>query len=174
MTSHDTETPGTDELALDGPRLLAVKATGQHAAQIQACFEGAPDYFARTEGKPPGADAAIHLLADAEVDEHRKVFALVPRAGGPAVGVLDLYLDYPEPRTAQIGLLLFREACQGLGYGKETTAALEAALARAGYRGLQLSVVDENADAKAFWERLGFAIVGRLDRGVTVYEKILG
>lgn len=173
MTADEVEIPELDELMLDGPRLRAVKATGQHAAQIQACFEGAPDYFARTEGGPPGADAAIHLLADAEVDERRKVFALVPLAGGPAVGVLDLYLDYPEPRTAQIGLLLFREACQGIGYGKETNAAVEAALTRAGYRALRLSVVDENTDAKMFWERLGFAIVGRLDRGVTVYEKIL-
>ncbi len=173
MTADEVEIPDVDALRLDGPRLRAVPASGQHAAQIQACFEGAPDYFARTEGRPPGADAAVQLLADAEVDDRRKVFALVPRAGGPAVGVLDLLLDYPEPRTAQIGLLLFREACQGLGYGKETTAAVEAALARAGYRALRLSVVDENTDAKIFWERLGFAIVGRLDRGVTVYEKNL-
>jgi len=173
MTSEQVETPDVDGLALDGPRLKAIPATGKHAAQIQACFEGAPDYFARTEGKPPGPDAAIQMLADAEVDDRRKVFVLVPRVGGPAVGVLDLHLDYPEPGTAQIGLLLFREACQGLGYGKETTAATEAALSRAGYRALRLSVVDENTEAKIFWERLGFAIVGRLDRGVTIYEKVL-
>jgi ribosomal protein S18 acetylase RimI-like enzyme len=171
MTSEEVE--DVEELTLDGPRLRAEKATGRHAAQIQACFEGAPDYFARTEGKLPGPDAAVQLLADAEIDDHRRVFALVPRVGGPAVGVLDLHLDYPEPATAQIGLLLFREACQGLGYGKETTAAVEAALARAGYRALRLSVVDENTEAKLFWERLGFSIVGRLDRGVTVYEKML-
>ncbi len=173
MTSDELETPEVEDLQLDGPRLRAVRATGRHAAQIQACFEGAPDYFARTEGKPPGADAAIHLLADAEIDDHRRVYALVPRVGGLAVGVLDLYLDYPEPGTSQIGLLLFREACQGLGYGKETTAAVEAALSRAGYRALRLSVVDENVEAKMFWERLGFAVVGRLDRGVTVYEKVI-
>ena len=172
MMSQEAETD-VAELSLDGPRLRALKATGKHAAQIQACFEGAPDYFARTEGKLPGPDAAVHLLADAEIDDHRKVYVLVPRVGGPAVGVLDLLLDYPEPATAQIGLLLFREACQGLGYGKETTAAVEAALARAGYRALRLSVVDENVDAKAFWARLGFAVVGHLDRGVTVYEKPL-
>jgi ribosomal protein S18 acetylase RimI-like enzyme len=173
MTSEEVETPDVEELALDGPRLHAVRATGRYAAQIQACFFGAPDYFARTEGKLPGADAAVHLLADAEIDDHRRVFVLVPRLGGPAVGVLDLYLDYPEPGTAQIGLLLFRESCQGLGYGKETTAAVEAALSRAGYRALRLSVVDENTEAKQFWERCGFSIVGRLDRGVTVYEKAL-
>jgi ribosomal protein S18 acetylase RimI-like enzyme len=173
MSSEQVEMPDVDGLVVDGPRLKAVSASGRHAAQIQACFEGAPDYFARTEGRPPGRDAAIQLLADAEIDDHRKVYVLVPHVGGPAVGVLDLHLDYPEPRTAQIGLLLFREACQGLGYGKETTAAVEAALTRAGYRALRLSVVDENVEAKSFWERLGFAVVGRLDRGVTVYEKIL-
>jgi RimJ/RimL family protein N-acetyltransferase len=162
-----------DDLALNGPRLHAVRATDTHAAQIQACFEGALDYFARTEGRPPGPDAAIQLLADAEVDDRRRVYLLVPRAGGPGVGVLDLHLDYPEPRAAQIGLLLLREACQGLGYGTETTAAAEAALSRAGYHTLRLSVVDENVAAKVFWERLGFAVVGRLDRGVTVYEKVL-
>jgi len=162
------------ELTFDGPRLVARQATPAHAEAIQACFEGAPDYFSRTEGRPPGPDAAAHLLADAEADPGRRVFVLVPRAGGPALGVLDLHLDYPEPGAAHIGLLLFREACQGLGYGKETTAAVEAALARSGYRVLRLSVVDENEDAKDFWQRIGFAEVGRLDRGVTVYEKVIG
>ncbi len=161
------------ELALDGPRLLAIPATGTHAAQIQSCFDGAPDYFARGGGGPPGPGAAIQLLADAEVDSQRRVYVLVPRAGGPAVGLLDLMLDYPEPEVAQIVLLLFREACQGLGYGRETNAAVEAALSARGYRALRLSVVDENAEARAFWERQGFAVVGRLDRGVTVYEKAI-
>lgn len=163
------------ELApLEGPRLRAVPASRENVRQIQACFEGAPDYFARTEGGPPGPDAAERLLADAEGDELRKVYALVPVVGGPAVGVLDLYLHHPDPRVAHIALLLFREACQGLGYGKESTAALEQVLARAGYDTLRLSVGDENPEAKAFWERIGFAQVGRLDRGVSVYEKRIG
>jgi RimJ/RimL family protein N-acetyltransferase len=162
------------ELSFDGPRLVAHQATQAHVEAIQACFDGAPDYFVRTEGRPPGPDAAAHLLADTEADPGRRVYVLVPRGGGPAVGVLDLHLDYPEPGTAHIGLLLFREACQGLGYGQETTAAVEATLARSGYRALRLSVVDENVEAKVFWERIGFAEVGRLDRGVTVYEKVLG
>ena len=75
MDSHPG--PG-DDLSLDGPRLRAVPASGAHAAAIQSCFEGAPDYFVRTEGSLPGPDAAIHLLADAEVDPQRRVYALVP------------------------------------------------------------------------------------------------
>jgi ribosomal protein S18 acetylase RimI-like enzyme len=171
--------PTPDDLAaelppIEGPRVRALLAGPGATSQIQACFEGAPDYFARTEGGPPGADAAARLLADAEGDDLRRVYALVPVVGGPAVGVLDLYLHHPEPFVAHVGLLLFRESCQGLGYGKETTAALEDVLVRAGYRTLRLSVGDENPEARAFWQRIGFAEVGRLDRGVTVFEKLLG
>lgn len=50
---------GPPELpSLDGPRLRAVPAERAHVAEIQSCFAGAPDYFARTEGGPPGPDAA--------------------------------------------------------------------------------------------------------------------
>jgi ribosomal protein S18 acetylase RimI-like enzyme len=164
---------GTELPPIVGPRLRAVPATAELVPQIQACFEGAPDYFARTEGGPPGADAAARLVADAEGDDLRRVFALVPVTGGPAVGVLDVYLHHPEPGVAHVALLLFRESCQGLGYGKETTAALEDALVRCGYRTLRLSVGDENPEARAFWERIGFAEVGRLDRGVSVFERKL-
>jgi ribosomal protein S18 acetylase RimI-like enzyme len=159
------------ELILESPRLLARPATRDLVPQLQALFEGAPEYFALTEGRPPRPSEAGDLVAEAEADDRRRVLALVPRAGGPAVGVLDLHLDYPEPLTAHIGLLLFREACRGLGYGTETTAALEQELARRGYTALRLSVVDENVEAKAFWERLGFAVIGELDGRVTVYEK---
>jgi ribosomal protein S18 acetylase RimI-like enzyme len=171
MSAASTSTPDPELALLEGPRIRAVRASRELAHQIQACFEGAPDYFARTEGGPPGPDAARRLVADAEGDDLRKVYALVPVVGGPAVGVLDLYLHHPEPGVAHIALLLFREACQGLGYGKETTAALEQVLARAGFGVLRLSVGDENPEAKAFWERIGFAEIGRLDRGVSVYEK---
>ncbi len=165
---------GTELPPIEGPRVRAVAATPELVPQIQACFEGAPDYFARTEGGPPGADAAARLVADAEGDGLRRVYALVPVVGGPAVGVLDVYLHHPEPGIAHVSLLLFRESCQGLGYGKETTAALEDALVRCGYGTLRLSVGDENPEARAFWERIGFAAIGRLDRGVAVFEKKIG
>jgi len=166
-------TPKREGLALDGPRLLALPATAAHADQIQACLEGAPEYFASTEGRRPGPGEAEDLIAEGEADPQRRVYTLVPRGGGPAVGVLDLLLEYPEPEVAQVVLLLFREACQGLGYGRETAQVLEAALAARGFRALRLAVVDENTGARAFWERVGYAPVGRLDGGVTVFEKPL-
>ncbi len=162
---------GTELPPIEGARVRAVAATAVHVPQIQACFEGAPDYFARTEGGPPGDDASARLLADAEGDDLRRVYALMPVRAGPAVGVLDLYLHHPEPGLAHVSLLLFRESCQGLGYGKEISAALEDALARCGYRTVRASIGDENPEARAFWERIGYAEVGRLERGVSILEK---
>jgi ribosomal protein S18 acetylase RimI-like enzyme len=160
--------------SLDGPRLRAVRAGPADRDLVQGVLEGAPDYHALTENAPAAPGAAERLLADAEADPHRRVYLLVPHAGGPAAGLLDLYLDHPEPGTAHVALLLFRESCQGIGYGGETVAALGHALAEAGYRVLRASVGDENPEAHGFWQHLGFAEAGRLDRGVTVLERGIG
>ena len=57
--------PDMDALnAMSGPRLRALAARGSDAAQVQACFEDAQDYFVLTEGKLPAKDAAIHLLIE--------------------------------------------------------------------------------------------------------------
>jgi ribosomal protein S18 acetylase RimI-like enzyme len=175
MSMAHAPTSGEGDLpSLEGPRLDAIPADRSLVAQLQACLEGAPDYYSRTDGGLPDRNAAERLVAEMEADEQRRVWCLVPRTGGPIVGVLDLYLHHPEPGTAHVGLLLFRESCQGLGYGKETVASLEHALALAGYSTLRCSVGDENPGARLFWERLGFEPIGRLDRGVAVFERRLG
>jgi ribosomal protein S18 acetylase RimI-like enzyme len=173
MTRTSSVGSGRQLPSLDGPRLRAELADRSHAAELQACLEGAPDYWLLTDGRMPEPDAALRLVEDAEADESRRVFCLVPHAGGPTVGVLDLYLHHPEPGVAHVALLLFRESCQGIGYGEETVAALEHVLHRAGFTALRASVGDENSGAQAFWERMGFARIGRLDGGVAVYERVL-
>jgi ribosomal protein S18 acetylase RimI-like enzyme len=166
------------DLSFETPRLVAVRASSADAARIQSCLQGAGGYFLLTDGHSPGPDAARQLLVDAEIDPDRRVYSLVlhrdRHASEPVLGVLDLHLDYPEPGTAQVGLLLFREASQGQGHGRETMAVVEAVLARAGYRALRLSVVDRNVEAKHFWQRIGFAEECRLSNGVTIYEKPIG
>jgi ribosomal protein S18 acetylase RimI-like enzyme len=160
-----------DGLSLDGPRLLARRAAEAQVAQLQSCLDAAPDYFVETEGRAADPDAAARLIADAEADPQRRVFLLEARRGGAAMGLLDLMADYPEPGVAHVVLLLLRDGCRGMGYGREVMEALEAALAIAGCSAVRLSVVDENVGAHAFWTRLGYGAAGRLDGGVTVYEK---
>jgi len=166
--------PPLPPLDLASPRLRLREATRADQGALQACLDGAPDYHQRTGGGPADPGAAAALLDEAEADPLRRVLVLLPRRGGPAVGLVDLWLDQPEPGTAHVGLLLLREAVQGQGYGAEASAALERGLAAAGHGLLRLSVGDENPGALAFWERVGYAPVGRLDGGVTLLEKVLG
>ncbi len=157
-------------LKISSSRVRALPASHGRAAELQACLDGAPGYFELTEGAPASPDAALRLLAEAEADPERRVFLVEGREGGQPLGVLDLYLHHPEPGVAHVGLLLLREAVQGRGLGREVVEGLARALAAAGFTALRLSVGDENPGAREFWERLGAEPVGRLDRGVSVYE----
>ena len=183
MTTRPRHATGRHALpSLDGPRLRAPRARPEDAAALQACLDGAPGYFELTEGGPAAPDHAERLLEDALADPARRVHLLIPRqarggspgGGGLVAGVLDLHLDHPGAGDAHVGLLLFRESCQGIGYGAETVGALVHALSAAGYRALRASVGDENPEARVFWEQVGFAEAERLDRGVTVLERVLG
>jgi ribosomal protein S18 acetylase RimI-like enzyme len=156
------------------PRLLGRPAARGDEAALQAVLDGAPDYHERTEGAPAAPGAAAALLDEAEADPARRVCLLALRAGGAPAGLLDLWLDQPEPGTAHLGLLVLREPLQGMGLGREAAGALEEALAATGFATLRLSVGDENPGARAFWARLGYAEVGRLAGGVSVWEKALG
>jgi ribosomal protein S18 acetylase RimI-like enzyme len=62
---------------------------------------------------------------------------------------------------------------QGRGLGREASAGLEEALRGEGFRALRLSVTGGNGEARAFWERVGFAEVERLAAGDTLHEKLL-
>jgi RimJ/RimL family protein N-acetyltransferase len=159
-------------------RLVAVPAGPGAAPELQAVLDAAPAWRRLPEA-PPGPDAGADLLADAEADPDRRLWLLRPAPGAPgpwppgAAGLLDLQLHWPEPGAAHVRLLLVREALQGRGLGTEVAGALAAALGAAGYRALRLSVTDENGPARRFWERAGFLAVGRLEDGVTVYERRL-
>jgi RimJ/RimL family protein N-acetyltransferase len=158
---------------LSAPRLAIRRSDRLDEAALQSVLDGAPDYHERTFGRVAAPDAAARLLDEVEADPERRVWLLTAQRNGLAVGLVDVWLDQPEPFSAHLGLLVVREAFQGQGYGAEAVQALERALAHAGFRSLRLSVGDENPAAQAFWERLGFSPAGRLEDGVTVYEKAL-
>lgn len=155
------------------PRLGVVEATRAEVAALQSCLDGCPDYFERAGGTRAGEVEASRLLDEAEADPLRRLYLFTLKRDGAPAALLDLWLDQPEPGTAHLGLLLVRQALQGQGLGREVVTALELALLAAGGDLLRLSVADENREVEGFWERLGFAAVGRLEGGVTVYEKPL-
>lgn len=154
-------------------RLEARPASGSDRGDLQEVLRAAPAYHDLVDGAPAGPDAAAELLADAEADPDRRLFLLWPVAGGPAAGLVDVQLHWPEPGAAHVRLLLLRESLHGRGLGREAAAGLEEALRGEGFLALRLSVTGENGGARAFWERIGFAPVQRLSAGDTLHEKLL-
>jgi ribosomal protein S18 acetylase RimI-like enzyme len=161
-----------EPLAFETPRLSAA-AAGARAAELQSLVDRERDYFVRLERRAPAPDEVARLVAEADADPDRVVLSLAPRDGGPAVGLLDVALHQPEPGTAHVVLLLLASPERGRGHGREVVAALEAALAARGLEAVRASVLARNAPARAFWEAVGYAEVGRLAGGVTLYEKAL-
>ena len=165
MTGRD------DGLAFATPRLAAEPAAPR-AAELQALVDAERAYFVQMEGRAPAPDEVARLLAEADADPDRRVLALSGRGGG-VEALVDVQLHAPEPGTAHVVLLLLRTAARGRGLGREAVEGLEDALAAAGCSAVRASVLDRNAGAGAFWESVGYAPVGRLPGGVTVYEKAL-
>jgi ribosomal protein S18 acetylase RimI-like enzyme len=151
---------------------VRLAAPGDEEA-VQAVLDGAPAYHALVDGAPAPPGAGADLLADADADADRRLLLLWPEKGDAAVGLIDVQLHWPEPGAAHVRLLLLREAQHGRGLGREATRGLEEALREDGFQALRLSVTGENAGARAFWERIGFAPVERLAAGDTLHEKIL-
>lgn len=155
------------------PRLEARPASGSDRAALQDILRATPAYHELVDGAPAGMDAAADLLADAEADADRRLLLLWPVAGGPAAGIVDVQLHWPDPGAAHVRLLLLRESLHGRGLGREAAEGLEEALRAEGFLALRLSVTGDNDGARAFWERIGFAPVQRLAAGDTLHEKLL-
>ncbi len=170
-----------------GARVRAVLAGLSDVRLLQAVMDAARDYFELTEGEAAPADAASALIAEAEADEHRRVYlvsARPERSGRQAaaeskgetapIGFLDLHLHQPEPGVAHVGVLALRPEARGRGLGGDLVEALCSALQAEGFGALRASVGDENPGARAFWESVGFAEVGRIEGGVRVMERVIG
>jgi ribosomal protein S18 acetylase RimI-like enzyme len=161
------------ELRIETERLLAHPAGPEDVQVLQGCLDGAPDYFERLQGCGADPDTAERLLEEAEADASRRVLLLRLRRGGVAAGLLDLDLARGGPGTAHVVLLLLREGLQGMGLGSELVRATEERLRSEGLGLVTLAVCDENPSARDFWERMGYELSARVDRGVTLLEKRL-
>ena len=80
--------------------------------------------------------------------------SLVGFAGGGSSRAASL------PHDAEIYAIYVLREAQGLGCGRRLMAALADALRARGFRSLCLWVLEENAGARRFYERLGGVVVG--------------
>ncbi len=96
--------------------------------------------------------------------------------GENLVAVMDLIKDYPEEKTAYIGLFMIDVTFQKAGVGSKIILESIDFLRGLGFGEIELGYVKTNPQAKAFWNKQGFVkvaekLVDRLD--IVVTEKLL-
>lgn len=77
------------------------------------------------------------------------------------VAVLDLIEGYPNEETAYIGWFILNRQLQGLGIGKQLIRELLAVISCSGFSFVELGYIEDNKEARAFWEGQGFFPTGR-------------
>ncbi|WGS50738.1 GNAT family N-acetyltransferase [Paraburkholderia sp. D15] len=131
-------------------------------ADVLRIFIDAPSYTQLVEGRAPSTedvDDFFHGTPDGKSAADKSLFGFY--AGSSMIGCADVIRAWPTDDCAWIGLLLFSEARQSQGYGKEALEMLAATARRWGCSRMQLAVVSTNARGFAFWQREGFAEIRR-------------
>lgn len=76
------------------------------------------------------------------------------------VAVMDLILDYPQERTAFIGLFMMHSAYQGKGVGTAIISDCAAYLFSLGFDKIRLAIDKGNPQSEAFWTKNRFVKTG--------------
>lgn len=120
------------------------------------------DYWELVEGTTARLEKAEEFFKDAPPNRSSEEgFRLGVFLDGRLSGIADMFLDYPEPREAYIGLMVLGAWSRNKGIGRRFLNHLEE-LARAGKAArLYVGVMTINPRGRAFWEREGFSPTGR-------------
>jgi len=144
-----------------------------HIPALQRLCEQCADYTWIVEGEEVSPSAARDLFEAAPPGrslDDKLLYGVFDRSGG-LVGVLDAFRRYPDDATCPdgaarawwIGLLMLAPGVRGRGLGREIVEAFAAFVRSQGGASVDLGVVEDNAPAYEFWQRLGFELVRRTE-----------
>jgi ribosomal protein S18 acetylase RimI-like enzyme len=142
-------------------RRLALDTTD--VAEVQALHVRCADFVEATTGRPPRDDEGEHVFVDAPAGKgaaDKQVLGVTRE--GALIGVVELLIGHPGPTDWYVGLLLLSPEARGAGVGTTVVRDVVEHVAAAGGRALHLIVREDNPRAVGFWQRQGFALVGRL------------
>ena len=144
--------------------LRPISADPVEIRALQRVLEATPRYFEITTGRPPGpaeAHTTFVALPRGKSPEEKYLYGLY--RDGRMIGCVDVIRGYPVREKAVIGLALIEESMQRRGIGREMVRLTEREIA--GWQEittLRIGVLPGNADAMAFWRRMGFAETGEI------------
>ena len=76
------------------------------------------------------------------------------------VAIMDLIVNYQKNNTCYIGLFMIDIEKQNRGIGSKIINELFVYLYNKGFQGVELGYVEQNMQAKRFWLKNGFEIIG--------------
>jgi len=150
-----------------------VTITKQNFGQIFEIYDTNQDFFLLTNGKNANIESSMNDI-DATppcFEIEQKIYISIWEKSN-VIGVLDLLTGYPEQTCIWIGLLLIHGKMHGKKIGGKIVTAILNASKTAGYRGVQLGVIENNVKAMAFWQKHGFVKIGHKENIVVMEKRI--
>jgi diamine N-acetyltransferase len=142
----------------------ALSGEPDEMAALQRVLEAAPAYFHTVTGLPPGpaeAQSTFTALPPGKNYDDKRVWGLY--SGNEMIGCADVIRGYPVRDKAVIGLLLLAEHWQRRGFGGAFALLVEQMIAAwPEIATLRTGIVEQNAGAVAFWNKLGYVETGEV------------
>lgn len=168
--------------AISGLRTVELGAGNE--ALLQRFFAANPEFFIAVNGEPAGPNEGheeLHYELPVGWPCTKKWLVGYLDAKGEVQAIANLFSDLLAVGVWHISLLIVATARHGNGDAHSLYRSLEAWAAQNGARWMRLGVVQGNARAERFWERIGFVevrrregeVMGRLTSTLRVMAKPL-
>lgn len=151
------------ELDLPGYEFRTMQATDMPA--LQRLFEKCADYVWIVDGQevpPTAAEETFYAGPPGRPTEDKFLLGLFDPQN-ELVAVLEGFQHYPEAGIWWIGLLMLAPEARGHGYGRRLIDGFVKHVVKQGGTAIMLGVVEENQNAYAFWEKVGFQPVTKTE-----------
>ncbi|MCL2840699.1 MAG: GNAT family N-acetyltransferase [Defluviitaleaceae bacterium] len=150
-----------------------VNITEQNFAQVFEIYETNQDFFLLTQGKKASIESSVNdiVAVPPNFDFQQKIYISLWKEG-KIIGVLDLLQGYPTQTCIWIGLLLIHGHLQGGAIGSKIVNALLDVFKNAGYKRVQLGVIENNTKGISFWQKHGFSKI-RMTENIVVMERTI-
>ena len=132
-----------------------------HAELVRDFCQRAADYVLLETGADPDEGTVRDFFFDVAPGGNlfRACKLGLMNDGGALIALVDLGFDFPEKHDAYLGLMLIDPAHRGSGLGSMLLDYIKVLARERNAPRLLLAVLDENRQARTFWERNGFHIV---------------
>lgn len=149
-------------LAITSPRLTSTPVTLQEEQEILRIYAENESILPLLDRDQDASQLTTRLLHHSNVPKGGRqdhLHNLLLHAGNHPIGLLSVYIGYPQPDIAYIGELFLRPQFQQQGFAAEAVKGLETELIRQAYTGIRVGVSLKNWRGLRFWLRQKFLAV---------------